>query len=924
MKGPRKIVSLLLAAVLVCSSAAIGASAQSNSALDWNQFRGNTLSAAVTDAKMPISPESVEEKWAMKYGSGWGATPGTPVIVNGYVYTLISGLKTINKISTETGEIVASAPCEGGSQFFSQIASGDGMIFVPRALNGGAVIYAYDADTLEQLWVSDILGNAEDSLQPLSAITYHNGYIYMGASNGKADKGVFVCLSTADEEPGTPDEVKKPVWSYTPETGNKGYYWSNGTIVNDAIVFGGENGVLVSHSLVTDEVYDTIALEWQPKEGIRSTVAYDATTGRVFVSTKTGMLHSVKVNYDNTFEDTTMLSRQLDKDITSSPTVYNGRVYQGGGGIESEAGFTVLDAETLETIYTIPGLLTQSSPILTTAYATPENNFTVYLYVTRYPGYGRGGYDENSSCTYVIKDCVGQTEPSYQELITPSQLQYCTQSLAVNRDGSFCYYNDSGYLFYFGHKNAADGLYTAADVERAINLLPAPEDAELTDTFTAQRIQERYDALTKDEQAKVSNLSVLSAFQSALASLRDDEVQLPMLIEKINGLPDTVTLHDQTAVDQLFRRYRTLSVDNQGKVSNFARLQLAEQQLRALKEKAVVKRLNDMISALPALDQTATKDRSAFAQVYALLSNQSSSVQEQITGLDTVENGLNRIKEIEADIALIKDSLYTLPYPLEATLEDLPAFQNIVEKYEGLQPSDRAQINDYYYEDIARTYDILKGLEAKTLVADVFDYMAYYEEDYTYHGVTPEGNKYDIIFSQADIVDPTLSFHAALSLHSDNEADIQKLADGALILNFAHRSALPGKLTLTLETPLADGTYNLYQYCAEKATADLMQEVNVSDGFLTLTLDQTGEFFLAKELKVDDNSSSSAGEDSQPDTSSSASSSTDISTDTSTDLPSSNGSVGTGDPLNFWFYGIVSLICLSAAGMMLILRKKAR
>ena len=112
---------------------------------------------------------------------------------------------------------------------------------------------------------------------------------------------------------------------------------------------------------------------------MRSSLCYDETTGRILVATKGGNIHSVKVGKDGTIDETSVQTTFLASDITSSPAVYRGRVYVGGGGISSTAGITVLDAETLKIIYQYNGILTQSSPVLTTAYATAENNYTVYV-----------------------------------------------------------------------------------------------------------------------------------------------------------------------------------------------------------------------------------------------------------------------------------------------------------------------------------------------------------------------------------------------------------------------------------------------------------------------------------------------------------------------------------------------------------------
>ena len=477
------LLALAVAAGAAClPSAAAGAAGTgassaitANSPLDFPQFRGQSGSPGVTDAKTTLTAADIEEKWAAKYGSGWFANMGTPIVADDAVFVLAPSKSALLKLDKRTGEILAEGACPGGSQFFSIIGSGDGKIFVPRAATvdkvSTAVIYAYDQETLEMVWQSAPLG---EKAQPLSAIVYHNGHIYTGVSDGSAKVGGFYAFSTADDDPTKTDEVKQPAWTYAPESGAKGYYWSAAAIVGDAVAFAGEAGEVVLHSPDTDEVYDRLSLPGEAG-GVRSTAHYDRETGRLFLTSKGGYIHSVKINGDYTFDPASLISKKIGNDVTSSPLVFKGRVYVGGGGVQSTAGFSVLDADTLELIYGVD-VKTQSSPVLTTAYATEENGWQVYLYVTQY---------ERPSSLVLIADKQGQTTPDMTVLAEPSTVQYCTQSAAIDRDGGIYYVNDSGNLFAFGHTDPAKGLYTAADVDNAIGRLAASGPVQLADAYQA-------------------------------------------------------------------------------------------------------------------------------------------------------------------------------------------------------------------------------------------------------------------------------------------------------------------------------------------------------------------------------------------------------------------------------------------------------
>lgn len=695
----KKWTALLCAAVLAITSVVSAAAQSGDVRSDWPQFRGPAQSAGVTDAKTPTTKEGTTQLWAARLGNGWGATPGTPIIVGDFLYTFGNG--KLNRLSTETGEILKAVDCPGQKGFFSYITYGDGKIFVPCTLNGRVVVIAYDEETMEQVWVSDNIGKEEDNLQPLSSVVYHDGYIYMGVSNGSADKGLFVAMTTEDEEPADSSEIKEFAWTYAPESGNQGYYWANGAIVGDTIVFGGESGELTLHSLTDDTVYDTITVDG----AIRSTVHYDVESGRVFVTTKSGYIHSVKVNANHTFDKSSLISKFISGDITSSPVVYNGRLYLGGGGISSAAEFSVLDADTLEVIYKIDEILSQSSPIITTAYATEENNQQVYIYMIKFNGYANGGYEEDSGCVYAIKDCQGQTKPSYEIIAIPSVLQYCTQSVAVGEDGTLYYYNDSGNLFAFGHKNPADGVYTAQDVINAINRLPAVDEVTALNRYQAEQVRARYESLPASEQAKVSNLDVLEQVESML----EESEQVAKLIESIAAIdPKQVTLEDGDKLNRLNAIYLSLSEEARAQVTNYDVLEQAIDRFAELQEAEVVAQLQERIDSVKAVEDLVLDDTDAVESVYRFYMDQSDAVKAQVDTTRLME-AREYLAELKKTIDAISDDIWNKLDPMNITLADKATVEDLMARYNALKPEDRKHVK--YYEDVLDAQKKIAELE---------------------------------------------------------------------------------------------------------------------------------------------------------------------------------------------------------------------
>ena len=91
------LLALAVAAGAAClpSAAAGAAEAGASSAitadspLDFPQFRGQSGAPGGTDAKTPLTAADIEEKWAVKYGSGWFANMGTPIVTDDAVFVAL-------------------------------------------------------------------------------------------------------------------------------------------------------------------------------------------------------------------------------------------------------------------------------------------------------------------------------------------------------------------------------------------------------------------------------------------------------------------------------------------------------------------------------------------------------------------------------------------------------------------------------------------------------------------------------------------------------------------------------------------------------------------------------------------------------------------------------------------------------------------
>lgn len=424
----------------------------------WGQMYKNAEHQSIVELPLALSAENISVKWEYNFG-GYS---GQPIIVGDYMYNT-SG-KKIYKISVHDGSLDASGDMVSSIGFFSMIAYGDGKIFVTL---GSGTTQAFDANTLESLWVAKVEGGG----QQLCPVVYHDKHIYTGTWNGgKPATGKFYCLSTTDDDPTSSDEEKSPVWT----SDNVGFYWSGGTIVGDCIFFGGDNGIMQSRNRLTGDSIDS----WQiapelATSTIRSGTSFDKNTRRLFFTGKEAKkIYSVRINEDGTFDKASILSTDIAGQATTTPTVYNGRVYATSGTMTSGGGLDVFDANTLEKLYSVDmGGISQSTPVVCSAFASEENQNTVYVYVC---------LNNATGAVVCIKDFEGNTEPIIQYQWTAPKTQYCTHSMVVDQYGTMYYKNDSRGFW------ALSSAFDATDVtiDQTEVSLKVGETTNLTATVT--------------------------------------------------------------------------------------------------------------------------------------------------------------------------------------------------------------------------------------------------------------------------------------------------------------------------------------------------------------------------------------------------------------------------------------------------------
>lgn len=424
-----------------------------NITAEWGNFRNGDNNLGITNAKTPYAPEDTELLWAAKHGTGWAAAPGSPIMVDGDIYTY-SG-STIRRLNSMTGETVTEGTMVDKSSYsIVPMTYGDGMVFV--GLSGGK-IQAFNAKTLESLWVyTDELGG-----QPNCPITYKDGYIYAGFWNSEDRNANFACINTVDEDHASATEVKYASWTYTRAGG---FYWAGAYVTDKLAIVGTDDGAggydtngaaLLVFDRFTGEKLDA-------HEGIRgdlrSNVSHDPQSDRVFFTTKGGILGNAQIDWDTgkilDYKEVVIKDAQGNANAmsTCTPSVYNGRIYIGVAGTSqfganSGHGIAVYNLNgdgsmTQAYVYAIVGY-PQTSAMVSTAYSAEDGSVYIYLPYNYTPG-----------GVSVLKDKPGQTAPvtttgsGYSEVFTPvgPLAQYCICSTIADQYGTIYYKNDSCYM----------------------------------------------------------------------------------------------------------------------------------------------------------------------------------------------------------------------------------------------------------------------------------------------------------------------------------------------------------------------------------------------------------------------------------------------------------------------------------------------
>lgn len=394
------------------------------------------VSNGITSAKTPISSDEAELLWEKQFGTSYKNAPSTMTVVDDTV--LVMSNNTLYKLNAKSGKVIRKGEmADVPSYSYTAPTYADGVVYCP--LDNGTV-QAFDFKTLKSLWVyKDKLGG-----QSLSPIVYSDGCIYTGFWNDEDAYANFVCIDVKDENKRDTHETKSAKWTYK---SLGGFYWAGCAVYGDYVIVGTDDGTLYANKASkllsinknTGKLYDSAAIVGDQRSGVtmNGNTAY-------FV-TKAGYLYSVKVN-NGKFDSANMKRLSLGGASTSTPTIYNNRLYVGvQGKTVKEGSIKVVDATKLTLIYSAAANgYPQNSVLVSDAYF--KDTGKIYIYTT---------YNSAAGGITVYTDSVNQTKAVKSELFTPSseKANYSVSTIVADENGTLFYKNDSGYIFAIGNKN---------------------------------------------------------------------------------------------------------------------------------------------------------------------------------------------------------------------------------------------------------------------------------------------------------------------------------------------------------------------------------------------------------------------------------------------------------------------------------------
>ena len=321
------------------------------------------------------------------------------------------------------GEETASVQLFGSIDSTCRMVYTDGVIIIP--LSNGR-LQGVSASEMKTLWISKATAPGDKNM---STVTASGGMVFTGTtSDWGASSGTFFGINAITGE---------CVWAN--RSNEAGYYWAGACKIGNVLVYGDSAGWLKAVEPTTGKAVSQIKLS---ESAIQSTVISNNAGAKAYVMTTDGFLHEVEVGFDGSLSEQSKTELELHGGGTSTPTLFEGNIYVGGGTWSTKGTFNVIDAATMQVKNTIElPFYVQSAPLV--AKAADGNT---YAYFTC-NGAETNASGELTSGGGAWVYCLETNTATKLFDATGSMANYCTKSITMGADGTLYWTNDSGTLF---------------------------------------------------------------------------------------------------------------------------------------------------------------------------------------------------------------------------------------------------------------------------------------------------------------------------------------------------------------------------------------------------------------------------------------------------------------------------------------------
>ena len=412
----------LKAAILIAIIVAVVIISPIAYASDWQQFQKDEINIGWTTDSAPVNdPEFAWSKQTS--GTGMGGIDVSPIVANGAVCVLdyqgilwsfnaTTGTENWNTDLTEgSGTFELSTPAYNNGIVYAAVSSGS----EDQGTGRVCAVYANNGSIRECNYYG------LENYQLNTPITYADGKIYLGNSKHRTkDNSTYYCIDASD--------VTNEIWSRTAPY-LTGYYWAGAAIVGDYIIYGDDSGNLTCLNKDTGVFVDSLDVT---DERIKSSIVWNEVYSRIYFTSTGGYAFALGFNSQTGhFIPDDHWNTSIGYS-TSTPSVYDGRLYVGCGSFGSTGKVYCLSESDGSQVWVTNDLGgVQSSPALSVVDGSKFIYFTVN--------------DANGSA-YCIED-IGNTYDITWEWNPPyPDDQYIMQGIAIS-DGYVYFGTDYGRVY---------------------------------------------------------------------------------------------------------------------------------------------------------------------------------------------------------------------------------------------------------------------------------------------------------------------------------------------------------------------------------------------------------------------------------------------------------------------------------------------